>query len=134
MNLLDKKTMKMIGIILICILFIYSALQKIFTFNDTTLGFHQKINSGLFGNIFTYNISQGLIIFAILLLLVAPVLMIIGIHINNSLLLKIGSWGLIIFTVLATLIYHPITNFSETNNMLKNLSIIGGLLVVISSD
>jgi uncharacterized membrane protein YphA (DoxX/SURF4 family) len=125
-----KKNMKILAIILICSLFIYSGFSKIFNFNDTTLGFHQKINNGLFGNIFTYNVSQGLIILAILLLLVAPTLMLIGVYNENASLLKIGSWLLIGFTILATLIYHPITNFSEINNMLKNLSIIGGLIYV----
>jgi len=56
--------------------------------------------------------------------------MLIGVYNENASLLKIGSWLLIGFTILATLIYHPITNFSEINNMLKNLSIIGGLIYV----
>ncbi len=130
----NKKIMKIFAIILICILFVYSGLNKIFDFNDTTLGFHQKINNGILGNIFTYNISQVLIIIAILLLIIAPTLMIYGVSTNNSLLLKIGSWGLIIFTILATLIYHPIIDINEINNMLKNTSIIGGLLLVTIID
>ena len=129
-----KKYMKILAIILISILFVYSGIHKIFKFNETVLSFHQKINNGIFGNMFTYNISQGLIIIAILLLLISPALMIYGITSKNDLLLKIGSWLLIIFTVLATLIYHPITNPAEIYNMLKNLSIIGGLTIVSLSE
>ena len=125
-----NKLIKLISIILISILFLYSGLTKIFNFNDTTLGFHQKINSGIFSNILAYNASQALIIIAILVLLIAPVLMILGISEENKSLLKIGSWLLIGFTVLATLIYHPITDESQRYNMLKNLSIIGGLIMV----
>ncbi len=129
-----KKIMKIISIILICILFVYSGIHKIFDFNETTLSFHQKINNGIFGNVFKWNISQGLIIIAILILIFAPALMLYGVIYKHDLLLKIGSWLLIIFTALATIIYHPITNPAEINNMLKNLSIIGGLTIVSLSE
>jgi uncharacterized membrane protein YphA (DoxX/SURF4 family) len=129
-----KKYMKIIAIILISILFVYSGIHKIFDFNDTTLSFHQKINNGFFGNMFRWDISQGLIIIAILILICAPALMLYGVVYKNDLLLKIGAWLLIIFTVLATIIYHPITNPAEINNMLKNLTIIGGLIMVSLSE
>ena len=122
--------MKLFAIILISIIFLFSGFTKIFNLNDTTLGFHQKVNSGIFSNIITYNASQALIIIAILILLIAPILMIIGISQTNNLLLKIGSWLLIGFLILATLIYHPITDSSQRNDMLKNLAIIGGLVMI----
>lgn len=125
-----KNFMKLLSVILISILFLFSGITKIFDFNDTTLGFHQKVNSGIFSNIIAYNASQALIIIAILILIIAPVLMIIGILEDNKLLLKIGSWLLIGFTLLATIIYHPITDSSERYNMLKNVAIIGGLIMV----
>ena len=125
-----KNFMKLLAVILVSILFLFSGLTKIFNFNETTLGFHQKVNSGIFSNILTYNASQGLIIIAILILLIAPILMIIGISQQNNLLLKIGSWLLIAFLILATLIYHPITDGSQRNDMLKNLAILGGLIMI----
>ncbi len=121
---------KIIAIILIALLFIYSGIHKIFDLNDTTLGFHQKINSGIFSNILTYNVSQGLIIIAILILLIAPTLLLIGVTNDDKLLLRIGSILLIVFTTVATIIYHPITDASQINNMLKNLAIIGGLIML----
>ncbi len=125
-----NKFIKLIAIILISILFIYSGVTKIFNFNDTTLGFHQKVNSGIFSNLLAYNASQACVIVAILVLLIAPVLMIIGISEENKTLLRIGSWLLIGFTIIATIIYHPITDSSQRYNLLKNLSIIGGLVMV----
>jgi uncharacterized membrane protein YphA (DoxX/SURF4 family) len=125
-----NKLIKLISVILIGTLFIYSGITKIFDFNDTTLGFHQKVNSGMFSNILAYNASQALIILAILILLIAPVLMVIGISEDSKTLLKIGSWLLIGFTIAATIVYHPITDSSQRYNLLKNLSIIGGLVMV----
>ncbi len=125
-----NKLIKLIAVILIGILFIYSGITKIFDFNDTTLGFHQKVNSGIFSNLLAYNASQALIIIAILILLIAPFLMVVGISEDSKTLLRIGSWLLIAFTILATIIYHPITDSSQRYNLLKNLSIIGGLVMV----
>ncbi len=122
--------MKLLSIILISLLFLFSGFHKIFDFNDTTLGFHQKINSGIFSNILAYNASQALMIIAILLLIVAPVLMVIGVIESNNLLLRIGSWLLIGFLIVATIVYHPITDSSQRNDMFKNLAIIGGLIMV----
>lgn len=125
-----KMFMKLMAVILIGVLFIYSGITKIFNFNDTTLGFHQKVNTGIFSNLLAYNASQAIIIIAILILVIAPILMVIGIVEDSKILLKIGTWLLIGFTILATLIYHPITDSSERYNMLKNLAIIGGLVMV----
>ncbi len=126
-----NKLIKLIGIILISILFIFSGITKIFTLNDTALNFHKTINNGIFSNILTFNAAQSLIVIAILILLIAPLLMLIGISNDNKLLLKIGSFLLIGFTVLATLIYHPITDSTQYYHLLKNISIIGGLVIVL---
>ena len=45
---------------------------------------------------------------------------------------KIGAVLLIIFLIPTTLIYHPPVG-EELNSFLKNLALIGGLLIVISS-
>jgi uncharacterized membrane protein YphA (DoxX/SURF4 family) len=95
------------------------------------LGFHEKINNGIFSNILAYNASQALIIIAILLLLVAPILMILGVIQDNNLLIKTGSLSLILFVFIATLIYHPITDKTQINNILKNIAILGGLIMLL---
>ncbi len=122
--------MKLLAIVLISMLFLYSGFNKIFNFSETVSGFHEKLNSGLLSNVLTYNASQGLIIGAILILIIAPILMTIGIYLNNNFLLRIGSWLLIGFVFVATLIYHPITDGTQINDMLKNFAIIGGLVMI----
>jgi putative oxidoreductase len=44
---------------------------------------------------------------------------------------KIGALLLIIFLIPTTLLFHPPTNPEELNSFLKNLGLIGGLLMVI---
>jgi putative oxidoreductase len=119
------KLIKIVGIILISILFVYSGINKILNFNDTAQYFNKKVN------FIDINLSKVVIVMAILILLISPILMLIGMAKNNSLLLQIGTGGLIIFTILATIIFHPITDANERNNMLKNISIIGGLALVL---
>lgn len=44
---------------------------------------------------------------------------------------KFAVLGLIIFTTIATILYHnPLIDKSQFNNMLKNIAIIGGLLLL----
>ena len=125
-----KMSMKLLAVVLISMLFLYSGFNKIFNFTTTVAGFHEKINSGILSNVLTYNASQGLIIAAILILMIAPILMTIGIYLNNNLLLRIGTWLLIVFVLLATFIYHPITDGTQINEMLKNFAIVGGLVMI----
>jgi putative oxidoreductase len=119
------KLIKIVGIILISILFVYAGINKILNFNDTAQYFNKKVN------FIDINLSKVVIVMAILILLISPILMLIGMAKNNSLLLQIGTGGLIVFTILATIIFHPITDANERNNMLKNISIIGGLALVL---
>ncbi len=123
-------SMKVLAVVLISMLFLYSGFHKVFNFTETVSGFHEKINDGIFANVLTFNASQVLIIGAILILMIAPILMTIGILLNNNLLLRIGTWLLIGFVVLATFIYHPITDGTQINDMLKNFAIVGGLIMI----
>jgi putative oxidoreductase len=119
------KLIKIVGIILISILFVYAGINKILNFNDTVQYFNKKVN------FIDINLSKVIIVMAILILLISPILILIGMAKNNSLLLQIGTGALIVFTILATIIFHPITDANERNNMLKNISIIGGLALVL---
>ena len=48
-----------------------------------------------------------------------------------TLLLRIGTWLLIVFLIIATIIYHPITDSSQRTDMLKNFAILGGLIMIL---
>jgi uncharacterized membrane protein YphA (DoxX/SURF4 family) len=125
-----KMSMKVLAVVLISMLFLFSGIHKIFNFSETANDFHNKINSGILSNVLTFNASQVLIIGAILILMIAPILMTIGIYLNNNLLLRIGTWLLIGFVIVATFIYHPITDGTQINDMLKNFAIVGGLIMI----
>jgi uncharacterized membrane protein YphA (DoxX/SURF4 family) len=119
-----KNILKIISVVLICFLFVDSGLNKILNFSSTVDGLQSKLQ-------INNTISQVLIILAILFVLGGSFLMIFSLNLNNNLLLKLGSIMLIIFTILATLIYHPITDPSQKTNFLKNIAIIGGLTALL---
>jgi putative oxidoreductase len=48
--------------------------------------------------------------------------------------LRLGAFLLIVFLIPTTLILHPPTDAGQTTQFLKNLAILGGLLVVIGAD
>ena len=124
MNEIIKIILKTISVILISILFVNSGIDKILFFNKTVNGFQKKSN-------FSLNISKVAIVFAILCTLIAPILLMLSVILNNNLLLLLGCSILIIFITLANIFYHSITDPKERNDLFKNLSIMGGLLMML---
>jgi putative oxidoreductase len=103
----------------LCLIFLKAGISHIGDFNSTV---EMMTNKGL--------------PLAHILLLVTVIFQILG---GLSLLLgyklKIGSTLLIIFLIPATLVFHnPLADAGEINNFLKNIGLIGGLLMVIYSD
>jgi uncharacterized membrane protein len=82
-----------------------------------------------------YVFSQIAILGTILIEILAPVIIVIALlQYNKDLsyfLLEKSVYCLVGFTLLATLIYHPLNDKNELMNILKNLSIIGGLLLLL---
>ena len=102
--------------ICLCIIFINSGIGKIFGFASTA---EMMTNQGL-------PIANILLIFTIAFQLLGGFSLLFGYKV------KIGSILLILFLIPATLVFHnPIANPDELNNFLKNLGLIGGLLMVI---
>ena len=48
--------------------------------------------------------------------------------------LRLGAVLLIVFLIPTTLLFHPPTDAGQTTQFLKNLAILGGLLVVVGAD
>lgn len=113
---------KKIGIILLLSIFIMSSFNKIFSFQNTLNGIENK------GLPFPFFALLGAITFQLL--------GIIGILTNEFKLiknknLKYSKYLLVVFTLLATYFYHNIfTQENQTINFMKNISIIGGLLII----
>jgi putative oxidoreductase len=124
MNENIKIILKTISVILISILFVNSGIDKILFFNKTVNGFQKKSN-------FSLNISKVAIVFAILFTLIAPILLMLSVILNNNFLLLLGCSMLIIFIILANIFYQSITDPKERNDFFKNFSIMGGLLMML---
>ena len=102
--------------ICLCIIFINSGIGKIFGFASTA---EMMAARGL-------PIANILLIFTIAFQLLGGLSLLLGYKV------KIGSILLILFLIPATLVFHnPIADSEELNDFLKNIGLIGGLLMVI---
>lgn len=132
-----NKIIKIFLIILISLLYLSSAYNKITNFNSVADGLKNKLSSSVLFNWIPdsdnayYYISKLALLFAIFLIVVGPIMMFYGTVIDNQLVTKIGALLLIVFLILATILYHPPNDPKQFNNFLKNLSLMGGLGILI---
>ncbi len=102
--------------ICLCIIFINSGISKIFGFAGTA---KMMANTGL-------PIPEVLLVFTIAFQLLGGLSLLFGYKV------KIGSTLLILFLIPATLVFHnPLADPGEMNSFLKNIGLIGGLLMTI---
>ncbi|PZD75414.1 Inner membrane protein YqjF [Acaryochloris thomasi RCC1774] len=102
--------------ICLCIIFINSGIGKIFDFASTA---EMMANKGL-------PIASILLVFTIIFQLLGGLSLLLGYKV------KLGSILLISFLIPATLVFHnPIADPGELNSFLKNIGLIGGLLMVV---
>ena len=116
-----------ISVVLMNMLFIASAFGKISNFNGTV-----KSLKGVF---WVQNLPnwffQLAIAIVIVLLLTAPSVMLYAVfNPKYSLYAKYACYALIVFTLLASLLFHIPTDPSQRINFMKNMSIIGGFLAL----
>ena len=122
-----EKIVKIILVIMISLLYLSSAFNKITNFTKVATGLKNKLDSSILFNWIPFDISYVALIFALILLLVGPGLLLYGVYNDINKYIKYGIIVLIVFLVLATIIYHPITDSKERWDMLKNISLIGSL-------
>ena len=113
--------------VLITLMFFLSGIEKIYMFSKTTMDFSNKINIPL-------TLSKLVIIGVILLEIIAPIIIIsytfTGLF-NLLPLFKTALISLIVFTFVATIMYHnPIKSSKNYYEFITHLSIIGGLLAL----
>jgi uncharacterized membrane protein YphA (DoxX/SURF4 family) len=121
-----KFNLKILGVVLISILFLYAGINKILNFNDIS----KSVNSKL--PFLSLNISKFLLGIATIILLIAPIVMIYGVIKENNNIKNIGAALLLLFLSAATIIYHPPTQKDQIMSFLKNMSIAGGVVTVLS--
>ena len=110
--------------IFLVLIFFVAGFNKIFNFKATSLGLKSKTNMTFLPNLFFYLA----ILVAILIEIVAPIFVVTyTINYTSKTLAKISLLALILFTILASLIYHFPGIKSERIPFMKNLAIIGGL-------
>ena len=113
--------------ILITLMYFLSGIEKIYTFSKTTMDFSNKINIPL-------TLSKLVISGVILLEIMAPIIIIsytfTGLF-NLLPLFKSALISLIVFTIVATIMYHnPFESSKNYNTFISHLPIIGGLLAL----
>jgi uncharacterized membrane protein YphA (DoxX/SURF4 family) len=117
--------------ILITVMFVLSGFHKFITYAKTVDNFRGKININMNNRIYDF-----IILLVILLEIFAPIIIvyhyITGKYSSYS---NYAVVSLIIFTILATFIYHPldITNYYKSIPFWANLSLIGGLMLLIKT-
>jgi putative oxidoreductase len=102
--------------ICLCLIFLNAGIKHALDFNNTVGAMADK---GL-------PIANILLLFTVLFQLLGGFSLALGYKV------KIGSILLIVFLIPATLVFHNFaTNPMELNNFLKNIGLIGGLLMII---
>jgi uncharacterized membrane protein YphA (DoxX/SURF4 family) len=127
-----------VSFLLTCMYFL-SSIQKVKGFNDTSISFQKMTGNKLLK--IPLSLSKLLIICAILIELLCPIILFYSIYkIQNShdkmTIHKYKTYAyyslllLVLFTILATYIYHYPPNGDEYYPFMKNITIIGGLLAM----
>ena len=123
----DLVNFKTIGALLLNALYVISAYGKIVGFKGTV---------GSLKNVFWIKnlpdwFYELAIFLVIALLLVGPGVIMYSFYDSSySLYAKYACYALAVFTLLATLLYHMPVDTNQKNHMLKNISIIGGFLIL----
>jgi len=124
---MKDKDKQIFFVILIVILYLVSAYNKIKNYNKVSEGLKTKISESPLFNWIPYDISKISLLFGIFLLLAGSGLLLHGTYKEIKSYKQIGGGSLILFLILATILYHPINDPNEMNNRLKNLSLLGGI-------
>jgi len=112
---------------LVTIMFLISGINKINNFTGVRKSIQKKfIVSTL--PLFFYQI---ILILVILLEILGPLVIIYSsITYTLEIYAEIACYALVVFTILATLMYHPPNKKKEYHYFMKNVSIVGGLLAL----
>ena len=112
---------------LILIMYFLAGIHKIKNFSETVKGFKGMFYFKNLPNIF-YTLS---ILGVIILEIIAPIAIMVSLKTNMyQHIAYYSSISLVIFTILATLIYHFPPSGSQYIPFMKNLTAVGGLLLL----
>lgn len=112
--------------ILLTLMFFLSGLNKINDFTNVKKGLHSRLQHFRLPS----KISALLLVIAILIQLICPILVVFASH--DKKYLMFGSYALLIlmlFTILATLLYHFPPNGAKYYPFISNVTTLAGLMV-----
>jgi len=117
----------LLSVLLMNILFFMSAINKINNFSSTVI----LLKDVFWIKSLPIYFFQFAILCVIILLITAPIIMLYSVF-NPSFnkYARFSCYGLIFFTILASLLFHFPTNPKEIINFMKNTAIIGGFLAL----
>jgi uncharacterized membrane protein YphA (DoxX/SURF4 family) len=120
---------KIIAPTLLLSMFVMSGFNKLLTLDKTISNLQNKLN-------IDESLSKAGVYGVIVLEILAPI-MILYYIINNQYkeYARYSVWGLIIFTIVVTFIYHPpdFSNYYKSLAFWANVSLVGGLLLLEKS-
>jgi uncharacterized membrane protein YphA (DoxX/SURF4 family) len=129
MYILENNNRYLIYTILL-LMFILSGIHKMNNYNETVLSLANKVNPMINLNNDLYKIA---ILLVILLEIIAPYILITSSYKNKHNKYSLYSvYLLIAFTIVATLLYHPlnINSYMKSIPFWSNVSLLGGLLFI----
>ena len=119
--------MKILVAILITLVFFLSGINKVKNFDGVRKSIQKKFIISTLPVIF----YKMILVLVIMLEILAPFIIIYSATTHTSKnAASIACYALALFTVLATMMYHPPNKKKEYHHFMKNLSIIGGLLAL----
>lgn len=117
---------KLIPVNIMMIMFFLSGIDKMINFYKISNEFTTKTLVKI-----PIQLAYMAIIIAIIIELVAPILINVGLIKKNKRLVFYSTLSLIVFTILATLLYHfPPTGY-QYYPFMSNLTTIGGLMLIL---
>lgn len=117
---------KLIPVNIMMIMFFLSGIDKMINFYKISNEFTTKTPMKI-----PIQLAYMAIIIAIIIELVAPILINVGLIKKNKRLVFYSTLSLIVFTILATLLYHfPPTGY-QYYPFMSNLTTIGGLMLIL---
>ncbi len=119
-----KNKQLLLSAILLTLIFFISGINKAKSVKDTAKGLHSKLP---FLNI---NLCNFIIICVIILEIVAPILIILSLLGYGKFMGQCSCYAIILFTVIATLLYHYPSKKENFHPCMRNVAIIGGFLAL----
>ncbi len=129
----NREIFDKMGIILILVLYIFSAIGKIFNFKGTVDMLYSRI---IFKSLPRFFSVISIVIVILLLGVGSPTLILCSFKKEKKLFRDIGKYlnlAFIIFTTLATILFHFPDSKSQQIHFLKNMGILGGFTMSLGS-